>query len=1305
MLLLLHEERARVCLKNLFELTRKWNDISSIFTLACCAWALFCFNLAPRWNMSYSNLQEADDMYSTFRWSSTVSFTAAVLTAIDIVCLLKLDEHQATREDTEGLIDSALMFVTYLILGGVYFAMSISEVAFVHVDKLAYGSPRPVFTLRFIQWCCCVPLLMCVGGRQHKSEDVTETVDQLVQGVRGHGKPNVRTLSFWDKFVWEPLGAMTDSPLLASIRLTVIYIGSSWLAIVVDDHFARWLLICVSFSDYLIASLQEIVLLLMRKEEKLSNFASNLAALQVGIYANHGAIYLLAVLGLISWPFEQFLYGSVDVGAKLIHTIILGATRRYVQTKDKSCLISSAVTAAADVQRLIEDANVPIFSVNRNLEVKAWNKKITELTGRSSADARGRPLDALAMADGASATWNSSSRMLILDALEGKSSYTTQIRFKQDEVDISDQQSDSKSQKDEAIIAMAFSATPLRNAFGEITGAVCVGQDVTELTKQRREAQAIAAGLSKLIEDAAVPMFEVSLEMLIVDWNAWLANKTDKTKAEVLGTKLQTFLASECQAEVLEHLASEFRREGFERDCSDPFELAFEGFKLTLLMNAVPRTDSHGRTLSIICVGQDITKLKDIEEWKLSMMAMVSHELKSPLHGIIGLSHSLLEDRATPDSGRTALTMVNNSAKKLLDIVAGMMDTTSLLRARELVRAGPDPVSLVKIVDDVVLLNRQSVDKRGVPCLRPGVTLVNEVQGPLPMIEGDAFRITQLFFNLIANALKFTHQGSVTVSCVPDNMERKVTVYVKDTGVGVAPENLERIFQPFDQEDHSEQRAYEGLGLGLAVCREVVRRHGGKLTVRSKKGHGTTFRVQLPYKMRSQDDVLEADDGKVSDSDESEPELSLPALMPTVATSHDQSSLPSVTAQGILSGATIPEETSSSVILSVDDDLVNQQVLKSLLTSTSYVFKPATNGAEALNFIRENPLPSLVLMEVMMPGLSGISVLKSIRKSYSPEILPVIIVSARSNKQTIIDCLKAGANDFVEKPFEQAELLWRIKLQLKMSKANRYPKGKNQIFELFEGLMPQDLALSLQAATASNSPEVTKQAVRAKLERFLSGNCEKGAQETSPKSKISKEIKETKDADTVTLLKKQLLQAQDSAKKLEVRVAELESELKNTGSGRRKHDLSMQTIQQRVQMLENQVKERSKSLEKLKSLQLVRGEGRHEGLSGWSGWCVDSVDLSQMMEFEEAMLHKEIRVQRLTENLEPAGAISEIRMLVQELKDQVLKLYQESSQKDQLLFDANFKIHFLSMTLMQKDLQLGLCDSLALEGQADRPCS
>lgn len=193
------------------------------------------------------------------------------------------------------------------------------------------------------------------------------------------------------------------------------------------------------------------------------------------------------------------------------------------------------------------------------------------------------------------------------------------------------------------------------------------------------------------------------------------------------------------------------------------------------------------------------------------MMAVVSHELKSPLHGIIGLSQSLLESASTNAANgvgvssnaatRKALTMVNNSAKKLLDIVTSIMDTSLLLnrRSQVLANTAPDPVSLVNIMEDVIMLNRQAVDKRGVPLLRPGVTLVNRVKGPLPVIEGDAFRITQLFYNLVSNALKFTQQGSVIVSCDADDIEELLIVYIKDTGVGIAPENLEAIFQPFDQ--------------------------------------------------------------------------------------------------------------------------------------------------------------------------------------------------------------------------------------------------------------------------------------------------------------------------------------------------------------------------------------------------------------------------------------------------------------------------------------------------------------------------
>lgn len=428
--------------------------------------------------------------------------------------------------------------------------------------------------------------------------------------------------------------------------------------------------------------------------------------------------------------------------------------------------------------------------------MNAWNRKIMELTGRQTTDTRGKSLEMLAAND---STWNSSAQTMILDALSGVGATDPrQICFQMED--------GQKRQSSDVIVS--FSATPLQDACGEIVGAVCIGQDVTEITKQRKEAQVVAASLSRLIDEAAVPMFEVNLEMRLVGWNAWLVKMMGMSKAEALGTHLQELLSDSCAEEVQKVMKN--AAEGL-ANISERFEVVFQGVSLVLLMNAVPRKDATNTTVSIVCVGQDMTRSKDVEEWKSSMMAVVSHELKSPLHGIIGLSQSLLESASTNAANgvgvsshaatRKALTMVNNSAKKLLDIVTSIMDTSLLLnrRSQVLANTAPDPVSLVNIMEDVIMLNRQAVDKRGVPLLRPGVTLVNRVKGPLPVIEGDAFRITQLFYNLVSNALKFTQQGSVIVSCDADDIEELLIVYIKDTGVGIAPENLEAIFQPFDQ--------------------------------------------------------------------------------------------------------------------------------------------------------------------------------------------------------------------------------------------------------------------------------------------------------------------------------------------------------------------------------------------------------------------------------------------------------------------------------------------------------------------------
>merc|ERR1719323_2254611 len=146
------------------------------------------------------------------------------------------------------------------------------------------------------------------------------------------------------------------------------------------------------------------------------------------------------------------------------------------------------------------------------------------------------------------------------------------------------------------------------------------------------------------------------------------------------------------------------------------------------------------------------------------------------------------------------------------------------------------------------MLTSCAVDKSGCPIQKPTVKLVNLVPDDLPIIEADSHRCTQMLYNLVTNALKFTDRGKVQVSAVADDQKEVLIVAVADTGIGIAPQSKDLIFRPFEQEDQSESRRYEGLGLGLSISAEVAVKHGGSLTVESEPGKGSTFYVILPYK-------------------------------------------------------------------------------------------------------------------------------------------------------------------------------------------------------------------------------------------------------------------------------------------------------------------------------------------------------------------------------------------------------------------------------------------------------------------------
>ena len=252
----------------------------------------------------------------------------------------------------------------------------------------------------------------------------------------------------------------------------------------------------------------------------------------------------------------------------------------------------------------------------------------------------------------------------------------------------------------------------------------------------------------------------------------------------------------------------------------------------------------------LVCVGQDVTELysfKLVEERKAQMLSVVSHELRSPLNGIIGIA-AMIEKQVTTSTLKRQTLLITNCATRLVEYVQMMIDLSALRKNNAELKFKSDIVDISKLLDDVCELLRNGIDKHGKPLVKDTVRFSCEYHdSPHPKMECDALRITQICTNVIGNALKFTESGFVRVSTAAVD-KNTIAIVCQDTGKGIEASALERIFEPFEQEDSSDTRAHGGIGLGLAISRELVRKLGGDVKVTSTPGRGSTFTVLLPIK-------------------------------------------------------------------------------------------------------------------------------------------------------------------------------------------------------------------------------------------------------------------------------------------------------------------------------------------------------------------------------------------------------------------------------------------------------------------------
>ena len=393
--------------------------------------------------------------------------------------------------------------------------------------------------------------------------------------------------------------------------------------------------------------------------------------------------------------------------------------------------------------------------------------------------------------------------------------------------------------------------------------------------------------------------------------------------------------------------------------------------------------------------------LSEVDRLKDELLARTSHELRTPLHGIIGLAQSVVESNTLVDeAARRSLDMIVSSGRRLANLINDILDFQTLKR-RE-IALSTAALSLRDAIDGVLALCAPLVTGRD-------LVLRNACPEPDLIVEADPDRLAQVLLNLVGNAVKFTRHGEVVVEAVLQG--DRVEVRVRDTGIGIAPEQQARIFEGFEQADSRISREFGGAGLGLTVARQLVELHGGVLSVSSELGKGSTF----AFSLRQADPARRI----------SRPTQKVrPAITGPVSASRP------------LEMVGVASEGKGLRVLVVDDEPVNLQVVMNQLSRAGYDVSTALSGPEALEMIGQGLSVDAVLLDVMMPRMDGYEVCAELRKTQAAHTLPIVMLTAKNQVADLVQGLSAGANDYVTKPFTGQELLARLRTHLKLSRVN-----------------------------------------------------------------------------------------------------------------------------------------------------------------------------------------------------------------------------------------------------------------------------
>ena len=442
----------------------------------------------------------------------------------------------------------------------------------------------------------------------------------------------------------------------------------------------------------------------------------------------------------------------------------------------------------------------------------------------------------------------------------------------------------------------------------------------------------------------------------------------------------------------------------------DDLEIRINGKAIQLLCSSSPVYNSDGDLEYVVTSSIDISdrvqsqqrlqEAKEIAEkavkLKENFLANMSHEIRTPLNAMLGFSE-LLGTTVLDDEQKEFIGLIRTAGKNLLTIINDILDISKIEAG--MIRLESIPFSIQLLTGSIkTMFQATSADK--------DLHLIVETDPDLPAVFlGDPTRLTQILLNLLSNAIKFTKKGGVTLQVEKGESTTesvRVRIIVQDTGIGIEPEALPHIFERFQQANDFTTRYYGGTGLGLNIVKSLTELQGGSIIVDSTVGKGSRFIIEIPYLIaKEQINLNQAQRSTGKNANEQEVR-----------------------------------------VLVVEDNLMNQKLVLQVLKRLGYQAKVADDGKKALDMLQETAF-DVILMDIQMPVMDGYETTRQIRSRFNKTV-PIIAMTAHALASEQEECLKAGMNDFLSKPFKMEELQQLIRKYLPINNPTETATTQNE---------------------------------------------------------------------------------------------------------------------------------------------------------------------------------------------------------------------------------------------------------------------